>query len=736
MRLFANPAEHLLAELERVDLLIRARVARLRRLQGQDEHFKGLYISEQEVDRLLAQPLGRPQWLAGADTRWLADVDERLQALARAIEQRRAATVKAGRRLPLDELRHTFALTALDVDVLLVALAVELDLRYERLYAYLQDDVTRKRPSVELALHLLAADPADGLLARERFHASAPLIAHRIVQLLDDASQPSPPLLARYLKPDPRVVQFLLGSDEIDIALRGAVQAVASGRGLDELPMDAPTRQACRQAGPPAENGSPAPVLLLHGRAGSGRRSLAQALCRERGLPLLVVDVGRLAALEASAGDWAGLLGRVEREAMLRGAALYWHGLESLGDDPTPARHAELVRAIDGGGVTALIGLDTPLDAGTAFPRRGAVSFTLPEPDRATRRATWAAGLDGRTLEDTVDLDAVAARFRLNPGQIAAAAATAGHVAHQRGSASIAQRDLFEACRRHSSQRLGALARKVSCKHRWSDIVLAPDRMEQLREICNQVRFRDLVYGEWGFGRKLSQGRGLAVLFAGPSGTGKTMAAAVLAAELELDLYKIDLSTIVSKYIGETEKNLSRVFDEAESSNAILFFDEADALFGKRSEVRDSHDRYANIEVGYLLQRIEEYEGVAIMATNIRKNMDDAFLRRLHFTVEFEAPDAQRRLAIWRSVWPEGVPREAGLDFESLAERYELNGGHIRNAALAAAFFAADEKERLVRRGHVLRAIRREYEKSGKLLDEREDEAAPAADSLPDRRPA
>src|SRR5262249_3197738 len=233
------------------------------------------------------------------------------------------------------------------------------------------------------------------------------------------------------------------------------------------------------------------------------------------------------------------------------------------------------------------------------------------------------------------------------------------------------------------------------------------------------VKYRDRVYGEWGFDRKLSLGKGLSVLFAGPSGTGKTMSAEIIAGELGLDLYKIDLSTVVSKYIGETEKNLSRIFTEAETSNSILFFDEADALFGKRSEVKDSHDRYANIETGYLLQRMEEYEGVVILATNFRKNMDEAFVRRLHFTVEFPFPNASDRRRIWEGIWPTDTPRDPSLDVDFMAQRFELTGGNIRNIALAAAFLAADNSGS-VDMTHLLRTTRREYQKMGKVITETE----------------
>jgi SpoVK/Ycf46/Vps4 family AAA+-type ATPase len=279
--------------------------------------------------------------------------------------------------------------------------------------------------------------------------------------------------------------------------------------------------------------------------------------------------------------------------------------------------------------------------------------------------------------------------------------------------------DLFAAARAQSGAALGALARKIVPRYAWDDFVLPPDRLAQLRELSAVVRHRSLVYDEWGFERRLSLGKGLNVLFAGPSGTGKTMAAEIIAGELGLDLYAIDLAGVVSKYIGETEKNLSRIFAAAETANAILFFDEADALFGKRTEVRDSHDRYANVEISYLLQRLEEHDGIVILATNLRKNMDEAFVRRLHATIEFPFPDEQHRRRIWETIWPRETPRAEDLDFGVLARRFELAGGSIRNIALAAAFLAADDG-RLVTSEHVLRATRRELQKIGKVLTESE----------------
>ncbi|MGH3901048.1 MAG: ATP-binding protein, partial [Pseudonocardiaceae bacterium] len=274
--------------------------------------------------------------------------------------------------------------------------------------------------------------------------------------------------------------------------------------------------------------------------------------------------------------------------------------------------------------------------------------------------------------------------------------------------------DVAAACREQSNHRLAALALKIEPRRGWNDIVLPGDMVVHLREICRQVQHHYRVFGAWGFGRRLSLGKGLSVLFSGPPGTGKTLAAEVVAHDLGLDLYKVDLSGVVSKYIGETEKNLARIFAEAETSNSILFFDEADALFGKRTEVSHAHDRFANIETSYLLQKMEEYEGVVILATNLRQNMDEAFTRRIRFILEFPFPAEESRARIWRTHFPPESPVSAEVDYGYLAREFPVAGGSIKNIALNAAFLAAADGGTISTR-HILHSTRREFEKIGKL---------------------
>lgn len=705
---YRSSLQHILAELERLDFFLQAQVQRARQLHPAENEFQGLYISEQEVEALLQEKTALPRWRNrnGQDALGYDMGTESESEIAR----RKAESVRRGITLRLDRLAQLFQLTPFDVGTLLVCLAPELDLRYERLYAYLHDDVTRKRPSVDLVLNLLCPSFEAKLGALRRFSPSAPLFKHRLVHLLSDPSQQDPPRLANAVKLDERITNYLLDSNDLDARLLRCARIIQPNARLDDLLLSPFIQSQFRQLAR-AENARG--ILYLQGVYGVGKQTSAEALCRELGVELLVVDGKNMPEMDEKIFESTAKA--AVREALLQDAALYWDGFDVLlAEEKRPLWTVLWQTLLEWDGLVFLSGT-TPWEPRDVPPGFMFQRIEFARPNHAARVELWSRFLDGAV--PTAEINQLAVKFRLSGGEIRDAAVTAVNLARARDAetVTIKTEDLYAASRLQSNRNLAALARQITPHYQWADIVLPTDRLQQLREVCNHVKYRARVFDDWGFEGKLALGKGLNVLFAGPSGTGKTMAAEIVAGELGLDLYKIDLSTVVSKYIGETEKNLARIFSEAETSNAILFFDEADALFGKRSEVRDSHDRYANLEIAYLLQRMEEYDGVVILATNLRKNMDDAFVRRMHFTVEFPFPDEQHRRRIWEQIWPHSTPRDVQLDLDWMARRFELAGGSIRNIALAAAFLAADNGA-VVNMSHLIHATKREYQKMGKVV--------------------
>lgn len=682
----ADSVQHLQASLTRIDPLIRAAVARAQ-AAGHDptDALRGLIVSDDEVQAHLDQTAMSGLWRDGDS----AAPDLLPPAPSDA--------------LPLLHLAATFQLTPLDLYILLLVLAPDLDRRYERLYAYLQDDVTQRRPTVNLVMNLLGGDVAQRFAVLERLTAGAPLRAHLLVDAFPDPQRYQSTFIAYQLKVDPRVVYFLLGLPGADERLKYAVR-VDAGEEQAQARVRIPGTEPVRALLPAA------PMVYLKGSPGTGRRETAVALCAEIGIPLVSVDMEQIAALEVM-NWWRMAL----REAALNDAALLIDGWERcLDEGGQPPRDLwTALRAYPR--PVFLSGLEEwePRDVTRA---RRMLRLNFPTPAYDERRATWLHTLgDVNGALDEEALEALANKYRFTREQIAHVAQTAADLAASRGE-QINGDDLVTAAQSHSSIRLGHLARRITPRARWHDLILPPDRVEQLREICARARYSHIVEDEWGFGKKVANALGVSALFAGESGTGKTLAAEVIAHELGLPVYKVDLSAVVSKYIGETEKNLAVIFKEAQSSNAILFFDEADAIFGKRSEVKDAHDRYANLEVAYLLQQVESYDGVALLATNLRQNLDEAFTRRLDFMVDFPFPDEEYRHRIWMAHFPPEAPLAADVDLGAVAVQYRLAGGNIRNAALAAAYMAAADSG-VITLGHIRHAVRREHQKMGRLLD-------------------
>jgi hypothetical protein len=671
---------HLAGRLELIEARVRAAVSRRRATDPDpDDRFRGLYVSDAQVDQMLA---GAPDPLlpAGPD----AVATARLQT----VETDADAAEAAGVDVRLRQLARSFDLGPLDVELLLIALAPDLDQRFERLYGYLHDDVSRRRASIGLALELVGAGGASGI-GRARLGVAGPLVAGGLV-VVEDGERP---FLTRSLRVPDRVAGHLVGDDTTD-PLVAALEATPSERDLAGVA----TLEGGLRAG--------ARLVYVRERIGTAPVSLAARALARLGRPPVVIDLGRLEPQQ----DIGSVATAVIREARLRGGGLVAGPIDVLAE-----RGAAAVRAFAEAACVAVLHGTRGWDP--AWSRTVAFLVESERPTAAERHETWLAALGG-SASDEMAAAVGALPYRLAPEQIERAA-LAGELAAAASGRPLSVSDVAAGARSQNAAGLDRLARRIEPRVGWSDLILPAAVIEQLGEVTARARHRERVLDDWGLGRTSLKGRGVTALFAGDSGTGKTMSAEVIAGALGLDLYVIDLSTIVDKYIGETEKNLDRVFNEADRVNGVLLFDEADAIFGKRSEVKDARDRYANVEVAYLLQRMEVFDGMAILTTNLRSNVDEAFLRRLDAIVDFPVPDVPDRRRLWERNIASGVPKADDIDIDFLARRFTLSGGNIRNVAVGGAFRAA-QGERPLAMADLVRETAREYRKLGRLCVEAE----------------
>jgi hypothetical protein len=592
---------------------------------------------------------------------------------ASAEEELRAVAADLPAPAAIDALAAGFGLSRFERDLILLCAGPELESSFPV-----------RRPTFGFALSALPEAHWTALAP------AGPLRRWRLVEVGGGET-----LADAQLRLDERVLHYLTGISYPDERLQGLLTPVG------DASEPAPSQRAAAEQLTAGLRGSPWPVFQLCERDAAAARAIAAAACaafEARVWALAGADV------PSSASEREALARLWEREAVLDTGVL----LVECGELESPEELRPVAAFADGLQGAVLVSGAGPLRT----RRRPVVRLEPRRPGTAERRELWRAALGPSAESLNGSVDALAAQFELGTEGIrAAVAAAAGREPDEVAAA------LWDACRSQSRPGLDALAQRIEPAATWDDLVLPERELELLRGLGAHVRRRTTVLDDWGFAAQGSRGLGVSALFAGASGTGKTMAGEVLANELGLDLYRIDLSQVVSKYIGETEKNLRRVFDAAESGGAILLFDEADALFGKRTEVRDSHDRYANIEVSYLLQRMEAYRGLAILTTNMKEAIDSAFLRRLRFVITFPFPDARHRAEIWRRVFPAQTPTE-GLRWDDLA-RLSVAGGSIRSIALNGAFLAADAGEP-VTMGHLERAARSEYLKLEKPLIEAE----------------
>lgn len=630
-----------------------------------DEHLEWIFASTSAARRVMPSP-----------------VEETIRAAAEAEAE---IAEGGGARIRLRSMARVFGLGPLEVDILVVALAPDLDQRFERLYGYLNDDVTRRRPSVGLALELCGASPMDPA-ARASLSEPGALLSGGLLQVTESDR----PVLSRVLVVPDRVSAHLIGDDVADSSLADVLVEAPPATGGGE-----PVSRALAAG---------TTLVYIRERSGAPSRSMAADGLARLGLGATVVDLERLSARD----NPAELVRALVREARLCGAGIVAGPVEPL----VEGDRTLLSSLVAGGWPTVLVGKRS-WDPSWSVTVPAVIE--LGAPSEESRAALWRQVLGA---ESSIDPGPLTAQLMLTPEEVVRSVRAASLQAAI-GGGSLGPAELLAGTRSQNAAGLERLTRRIEPAVGWADVVATPSLLAELRELAARARSRELVLDQWSMRPGGGRGRGISALFAGPPGTGKTMAAEVIAADLGMDLYTVDLATVVDKYIGETEKNLERIFSEAEGVNGVILFDEADALFGKRSEVSDAHDRHANVEVAYLLQRMESFDGLAILATNLRANLDEAFARRLDAIVEFSLPEAYERRALWDRCLGTNLPRAEDLDLDFAARCFELAGGNIRSIAVTAAYLAAGTGQ-AVSMAHLMRATYREYRKMGRLIHESE----------------
>lgn len=615
--------------------------------------------------------------------------------------------------LPLSKLRQIFRLSPLEIDIIVLCFAAAFNSKYSGLFATLNGHPDKNYVTSEaIKLLLKVADECDDLLER-----SVAVGGHlRSWQILSSRNLKTHGAIYSFSEPlflTERMMSFIKGSKALDLYSRRYMRDPDQRKSIAFEPSVRERSLLFSQQNRSAEQTE---MVYISGPDGAGHEAAGILIAEDCSEGMIVFKTEEFLQLKP---DWARrVLKAAVRDSMLLNRCLYIPETESILSSPL----TEVLRGVLGEVFQEEIRMPPIIFSGEGSIDSKIISdsgniflIELAVPSESRRVEIWRESLrDADQLEEDITIEELAARYKFTPGQIQTAINFARHEKIARGaSTGLNKSDLVTGCRRSSNRKLTDLADRIDARFTWDDLVLSPNLTDQVKGVVRSYRQIGAFFEGWDFGDRFKYGKGVSALFGGASGTGKTMAASVIAADLDLELYKIDLSRVISKYIGETEKNLARIFREAATSNAILFFDEADALFGKRTEVKDAHDRHANIEIDYLLQQMEAYEGLTILATNLSQNIDDAFTRRLQFIINFTKPKVAERERIWRGMFPEKAPVHEDVDFGLLAQNVELAGGGIKNIIFSAGMMALDEGSSISMR-HLVRGVKIEYLKENK----------------------
>lgn len=677
--------------LKNQEYLLRLRLWADRRIralgQSEENHTKGMGIAALDGKRAM-------DTLNIRDSSYDMTSDDELCKL---LEDMNQGEGKTNSRLGC--LAAMFRLNALEQLCLFLSVLPDIDGAYGKVFSWLGGAPAKSRPTLEVVANLMGLNQLFKGRFREELEKGSGL-SHYMLEWEWQHSEE--PFWSRELRPDSRITGYILGIDTgakelYQVSLRlDKDSSVELEEESPHLPSILHAFNCCAAEASPDKKRA----VYVYGEKGCGKKEVIKQLSRALNRKILILQ------LDKTEDKLSYYCRQAVREAILTGSILGAESYQSLDEEKQNQFWREMQ-----GNLEPLLLLSTEKPGRYQNGRPEMLPLHIPNPSFEERKQIWNHYLKPYEIPLS-EQERLASKFLFLPGQIQDA------VRFYENCLKVQKEEapsLYGACFAQISHQLYERATKITTGYSWDQLILPESQKKLLHDICAQMENKYTVYEKWGFGKTVAYGKGVTVIFAGPPGTGKTMAAQILSKELNLELFKIDLSQMVSKYVGETEKNLASVFHEAEISNAILFFDEADSLFGARTEVKSSNDRYANLETSYLLQRLEEYEGMTVLATNYLKNIDEAFMRRMKYIIQFQFPDAATRQRIWRVTMPDAAPVSSDLDYEFLGENLELAGGSIKNIVVYAAFMAAD-RHCEIGMGEILRAARYEMQKAGKIL--------------------
>jgi ATP-dependent 26S proteasome regulatory subunit len=632
--------------------------------------------------------------------------------LARALADCEGKLEPLRRQAPIGRIIENLKLRPLEVETLVVTMAPHIDAPLADVFALLRGTPARRGVDLALVSQLFRLKRGERVALLDAVDPERPLLAWRLIQVMSpDSIEAYGSVTHRAIQPTFDLLSVLCGRSDLPPALQRTAQIIRAKATLDDLMLEDELEKKfvtlCATARQAFEQGkfTELPWVICWGAPGSGRKTLAARIAAFGGRPLMVFN-----PMLAEKGTLDDLLRRAEREALLRGAVLY---IGPIGGELLQDNARELARRIVDFPAMVVLGVE-----GMQAPRikldRPLQELQLTLPGERMRQKLWEANVPPEVRAENVDLASISRGFVLAPGEIADVGREALMIAAAEKGRLVTHDDLRNGVDRRLRNELGEMARRLNIVAKWDDLVLSAEDLERVQEFISRKLYANQVYNDWGYGERVGYGKGMIALFSGPPGTGKTMMAGLIAKSLDLDIYQVDLAQIVSKWVGETEKQLAKVFDSAERAHATLLFDEADSLFAKRTEVKSSNDRYGNLAVNYLLQRLEQYTGVAILTTNKEAALDEALQRRLSLHLHLKLPEADERQRLWMSFMPAKAP-VAEIDFKALAEEFELSGGYIKNAAVRAAFLAAHDKGK-INMALLRRAASMELEDMGRVV--------------------